>query len=143
MTKHSLPVKRLDGSVFIEPLHPTPARPSSARLPRRRRNIGFNNIEVQRGKIVRDIAILVLLAITIIAGSAAIVGLIWRDVAVAESQAPIVEAEQAAQVRLAETELQAAADERFEQEVLPMVLAGFGIAITALVLARPRVMIGR
>jgi len=142
MAKHSLPVKRLDDSVLIEPLRPTPTRPSSARSPRRRRTIGFNNTEVQR-KIVRDIAILALLAITIIAGSAVLVGMIWRDVAVAESQARIVEAEQVAQVRLAEAELQAASDERFEQEILPMVLAGFGIAITALVLTRPKVIIGR
>jgi hypothetical protein len=54
----------------------------------RSHRIAFNNTEVQRGKIFRDIAILALLTITIIAGSAVLIGMLWRDVSVAESQAP-------------------------------------------------------
>ena len=143
MSKFSLPIKRSDGSVLIEPLHSTLSPITPARPKRRRHSLAYNNVEVHRGKIVRDILILILLAITIIAGSAVLIGLAWRDVAVAESQARIVEAEQSAKVRLAEAELQAASDERFEQEVIPMVLAGFGIVITALALIRPNVIIGR
>ncbi|MGI9451298.1 MAG: hypothetical protein ACR2QH_11770 [Geminicoccaceae bacterium] len=147
MTRYSLPIKRLDGSVFVEALRPAPSHPKGARRPRRRRAIGFNNIEVHRGKIVRDIAILILLAITIIAGSAALIGLILGDVTMAVSQTGIVVAEQAAQAGLAqaglaETELVAAPDERFEHEIIPMALAGFGVAVAALALTRSRVALG-
>ncbi|MGI9492790.1 MAG: hypothetical protein ACR2QF_10365 [Geminicoccaceae bacterium] len=126
MIRHSLPIKRFDGSVLVEALRSVPAHPKGARRPRRRDSIGFNNIEVHRGKIVRDIAILALLATTIFAGFAALIGLILGDIAIAESQARIVEAE-----------LLVVSDERFEHEILPMALAGFGIAVAAFVLTRP------
>lgn len=120
-----------------------PTNTTGARRPRRQRGIGFNNIEVQRGKIVRDIAILVLLAITIIVGSAALVGLVLQDVAIAESQAYLVEAVQTSEIHSGENGLKAAPDERFVQEIVPMALAGLGIAITALALTRTGIITGR
>lgn len=143
MTRYSLPIKRLDGSVTIEPLHSIPRHYAGARRPLLRSSVGINNTEVRREKIFRDIAILALLAITILAGSAVLIGMLWRDVAVAESQERIVIAEQTAQVRLTEAKLQAAADERQAEEILPLILAGFGIATILLVLSRPKVTIGR
>ena len=140
MTRYSMPIKRFDGSVFVEPLRPAPARPKGARRPRRR-SIGFNNIEVHRGKIVRDILILILLAVTIIAGSVALIGLILGDINMAGGQAGIVIAEQAAQVGMAqvgmaEAQLTTMPDQRFEHEIVPMALTGIGVAIAALVLNR-------
>lgn len=143
MTKYSLPIKRLDGSVIVEPLFPSPAHHANARYRARPGRIAFNNTEVQREKIFRDIAILALLAITIIAGSAVLIGMIWRDVAVVESQERMVIAEQAAEVRLTEAKLMAASEERQVEKILPIVLVGFGIAIILLVLIRPNVIIGR
>lgn len=148
MSRYSLPIKRLDGSVVVEPLHTMPTGYIGHRRPVRRRFASFNNITVKREKIFRDIAILVLLAVTIIAGSAVLIGTIWRDVAVAESEARIVEAEQKAAVemanaRLAEAKIQAAADERWVEENLPLILAGFGIGIIVLLLARPQIIVGR
>ncbi|MGH1480734.1 MAG: hypothetical protein ACRBM6_18705 [Geminicoccales bacterium] len=109
----------------------------------RSHRIAFNNTEVQREKIFRDIAILALLAITIIAGSAVLIGMLWRDVSIAESQARIVVAEQEAASTLAETELLVASDERRGQEALSIALVGFVIVIILLVLMRPNVIIGR
>lgn len=143
MSKYSLPIKRLDGSVVIEPLHSIPTSYFGSRRPVRRRPATINNTKVQREKIFRDIAILVLLAITIVAGSAVLIGTLWRDVAVAESEARIVEAEQAANVRLAEVESEAASDEELPQEMIVFILVGLGIAIVALTLARPNIIIGR
>jgi len=143
MTRYSLPIKRLDGSVMIEPLHSRPAHRIEGRPQVRSHRIAFNNTEVQRGKIFRDIAILALLAITIIAGSAVLIGMLWRDVSIAESQARIVVAEQEAASTLAKTELLVASDERRGQEVLSIALVGFVIVIILLVLMRPSVIIGR
>lgn len=137
MLKHSLPIKRLDGSVFIEPLRPDPAGFADFPPRSRRRRDAVNNTEVQREKIFRDIAILVLLAVTIIAGSAVLVGMLWRDVAIADSQARIVEAEQAASARLAEAEILAASEEKQFQDDLQVILIGLGLAIVLLVLIRP------
>lgn len=148
MSRYSLPIKRPDGSVVVEPLHAMPTGYIGHRRPARRRFASFNNIKVHREKIFRDIAILVLLAITIIAGSAVLIGTIWRDVAVAESEARIVEAEQTAAVemanaRLAEAQIQAAGDEGQMEGNLPFILAGFGIGIIVLLLTRPQIIIGR
>lgn len=145
MTRCRLPIKRSDGSVIVEPLHPTPThhRHVGVRPLEGRKVATVDDTRIQRAKILRDLAILALLAITIIAGSAVIIGTLWRDVAVAENQARMVEAEQAATVRLAEVERLAASDERPAEELLVMVFVGFGIAIIALVLARPSIIIGR
>ncbi len=145
MARSSLPIKRLDGSVIVEPLHPRPAsrRHLGVRRPAGEGRAGIGDSRVQRAKILRDLAILALLAITIIAGSAVIIGTLWRDVAVAESETRMVEAKQAATVRLAELEKLAAADEMPLEDMLLVVLAAFGIAIITLVLARPNIHIGR
>ena len=143
MTRYSLPIKRLDGSVMIEPLHARPAHRIEGRPQVRSHRIAFNNTEVQRGKIFRDIAILALLTITIIAGSAVLIGMLWRDVSIAESQARIVVDEQEAASTLAETEILVASDERRGQEALSIALVGFVIVIILLVLMRPNVIIGR
>lgn len=145
MTRHSLPIRRFDGSVIIEPLRLNPAyrHHGGTRRPERHKPDVIGDTRVQRAKILRDLAILALLAITIVAGSAVLIGTLWRDVAVAESEARIVEAEQAAQVRLAEAEILATSEKKAGQEMLVIVLIGFGIAIIALALARPSIIIGR
>jgi hypothetical protein len=147
MTRYSLPVQRFDGSVVIQPLCPKPAlgEPGGAPRPGRYRPAAARDTRVERAKILRDLAILALLALTIVAGSAVIVSMLWRDVVVADSEARKVEAEQAARVRLAEAELLAAGGDRESraEAMMVIVLAGFGTAVIALALARPSIIIGR
>ncbi len=102
----------------------------------------FADRRVQHAKILRDIAILVLLAVTILAGSAVVIGTLWRDAAVAGSQARMIETEQATAVRLAEAELSAAAGEGLVQEMI-IILAAAGIAIILLMLTRPSITLER
>ncbi len=137
MSRQSLPIKRFDGSVTIEPLRPSLAAfgLSSARRHNGPRRGTPADAQVQRAKILRDIAILVLLAVTILAGSAVVIGTLWRDAAVAESQARMVEAERSATVRLAEAELSAAHAGLVQKMII--ILAAAGIAIILLMLARP------
>jgi hypothetical protein len=144
MTRNSLPLQRLDGTVIVRPLTPTPAglAPGDLQRQTRRGPGGQDDTRVERAKIVRDLAIIALLALTIVAGAAVMIGALWRDAAVAESQARIIEAEQAARVKVAEAEI-LAAEESADRDMLLLVLVGIGTAIIALVALRPSIIIGR
>ena len=138
MTRPSLPIKRPDGSVLIEPLHPAPYDRRQVTQPRIRRLRGYNNTEVQPDAIFRDIAVLALLAVAIIAGSAVLLGLLWHDVMLAETQVRIIEAEQATKAALAEAAIKAASEGKADPPLLPLILGGAGIAAMLLALAGRR-----
>ena len=140
MTKTSLPIKRPDGSVMIEPLRPQSLTfEQIATLSfRERRHAADDRLQVQHAKIFRDIAILILLAIMIFAGSAVLIATIWHDVVIAESEVRVIEAEQAAIAKLAEAEMTIIAAEEARGEMTVIALAGFGIAIIILALTRAR-----
>lgn len=145
MTKTSLPMKRPDGSVIVEPLQTdglTFEQFSTLPFHSRSRAV-VDRKQVQHVKIFRDIAILALLAITILAGSAVLIATIWRDVVIAENETRVIEAEQATIAKLAEAEMALTAAEWAKQEMMIIVLAGFGIAIIVLALTRTSVVIGR
>lgn len=145
MTKTSLPLKRPDGSVIVQPLQPTrPTFEQVASLPfHSGRRSAVDHGVVQHAKIFRDIAILALLAITILAGSAVLIATIWQDVVIAENEARIVIAEQEAIAKLAEVEMTLNAESEAKGKMVVFALAGFGIAIIILALTRPSVVIGR
>lgn len=81
MTKLSRPVRFPDGSMVVGPLRRSTAR---NRRPPTIGQLSAEEARVTHAGILRDISILALLAITIVAGTMILIGALWHNVAMAE-----------------------------------------------------------
>ena len=147
MPRYSLPVKSTDGDVIIRPLRNSEARrhPAVADLdfPPPADNRPPAEHQIDRTKIWRDILILATMAITAIAGSAVLLGLFWREVALARNETRLVEIEETARLRMAEIEAVANQQVAASSEILILTLAGAGIVAALACLLRPIIVTGR
>ncbi len=142
----SLPIKQPDGSIVVSPLRLPPVRRGIDAEFWQNEKDGVSITEdsrVARARILRDIAILAVLAITIVAGSAVLVTTTWRDIVIADSNARIVEAEEAAKARIAEAQSRADSIRHLNRDLTLVIVTGLGLAVVVLLLVRPTIIVGR
>ena len=142
----SPPIKQPDGSIVVRPLRLPPVGRGQDGGCRQNGRDDVSMTEDSRvvcARILRDITILAVLATTIVAGSAVLVTAIWRDIAIADSNARIVEAEVAAKARIAEAQSRADSSRHFNRDLTLVIATGFGLAVVVLLLARPTIIVGR
>lgn len=142
----SLPIKQPDGSIVVSPLRLQAVRRGIDAEFRQNREDSASATEdsrIARARILRDIAILAVLATTIVACSTVLVITIWRDIVVAESNARIVEAQEAASARIVEAQSRAVSSKHFNRNLTFVIAIGFGVAVVVLLLARQIIIVGR